>query len=70
MQKLTSAKGEQNQRLAFTFHEAAELLGVSYHSVLRLNKRGLLRSSNVLRKKLISAKELERFLADTTLTAG
>jgi predicted site-specific integrase-resolvase len=58
--------GEQKQRLAYTFHETATLLGVSYHSVLRLNKRGLLRASNVLRKKLISAREIERFLNETT----
>jgi len=42
--------------------EAAQALGVSYISVHRLLKRGLLRSVPALRTKLIPAGELERFL--------
>lgn len=49
-------------RLAFTMAETAEVLGISYISVHRLIKRGLLRSSTALRHKVISRAEIERFL--------
>ena len=52
-------------RLAYTMEETADLLGVSYITVHRLLKRGLLRSSNALRHKLIPRTEIERFLAET-----
>jgi len=52
-------------RLAYTMQEAAEILGVSYITVHRLLKRGLLKSSTALRHKLIPATELERFLKST-----
>ena len=52
-------------RLAFTMRETAEILGVSYITVHRLLKRGLLKSSFALRNKLIPASEIERFLKDT-----
>ncbi len=42
--------------------EAAESIGVSYITMHRLLKRGLIRSSNALRTKIISRAELERFL--------
>lgn len=65
MLKTATAPGGP-QRLAYSFHEAAAILGVSYHSILRLNKRKLLRASVGLRKKLIPHAELERYLAATT----
>ncbi len=46
--------------------ESAEALGVSYQTVYRLLKRGLIRSSSALRHKLIPVTEIERFLRDTT----
>ena len=53
--------GQTLPRVAFTMRETAQILGISYISVHRLVKRGLLRSSNALRTKIISAKEIERF---------
>jgi transposase-like protein len=52
-------------KLAYSIHEAADVLGISYISVYRLIKRGLLRPSSALRVKLIAHTELERFLRDT-----
>ncbi len=49
-------------RLAYSMRDAAGVLGVSYITVHRLLKRGLLRSNSALRTKLISHAELERFL--------
>ena len=58
---------EQGQvpRLAYSLGETAEILGVSPATVRRLLLRGLLRSSNALRTKLIARKEIERFLVET-----
>src|SRR5438034_10685270 len=53
-------------RLAFSVKEAAALLGVSEKTVRRLIKRKLLRASNALRHLLISRREIERFLRDTS----
>ena len=53
-------------KLAYSMQEAAEALGVSYITIHRLLKRGLLKSSTALRHKLIPVRELERFLEDTT----
>jgi hypothetical protein len=53
-------------RMAFTMKETAEILGVSYITVHRLIQRGLLRSSKALRCKIVSKKEIERFLNDTS----
>ena len=53
------------QKLAYSMGEAADALGVSYITVHRLLKRGLLKSSSALRTKLIPATELERFLRET-----
>jgi len=50
-------------RLAYTMSETAQILGLSYQTVYRLNKRGLLRSSSGLRTKLFSQAEINRFLA-------
>jgi len=62
------SKSENNShlpRLAYTMQETADMLGVSYITVHRLLKRGLLRSSLALRHKLIPASEIERFLKST-----
>ena len=55
----------QLPRLAYTMSETAKMLGVSYITVHRLLKRGLLHSSQALRHKLIPASEIERFLKAT-----
>jgi len=52
-------------RLAYTMEETAKILGVSYITVHRLLKRGLLRSSTALRHKLIPYSEIQRFLRET-----
>jgi hypothetical protein len=52
-------------RLAYTMRETAAILGVSYITVYRLLQRRLLRSSLATRTKMISKKEIERFLAAT-----
>ncbi len=52
-------------RLTYTMREAAAILGVSYITIHRLLKRGLLRSCNALRHKLIPLTEIERFLEAT-----
>jgi excisionase family DNA binding protein len=52
-------------KLAYSMKETAEVLGVSYFTVHRLIKRGLLKSSNALRHKLIPHSEIERFLQST-----
>jgi len=57
---------KETHRLAYSLKETADLLGVSYATVHRLLRRGLLRSSLAIRTKLISRKEIERFLAETT----
>jgi excisionase family DNA binding protein len=50
------------RRLAYSMRETAEILGISYQTVYRLNKRGLVRSSTALRHKLFPLSEIERFL--------
>ena len=52
-------------RLAYTMQETAAILGVSYITVHRLIRRGLIKSSAALRTKLIPATEIERFLKST-----
>lgn len=52
-------------KLAYSMRETAEILGISYFTVHRLIKRGLLKSSNALRHKLIPHTEIERFLRAT-----
>lgn len=52
-------------RLAYTMEETAKMLGVSYVTIHRLIKRGHLRSSRVLRHKLIPAAEIQRFFKVT-----
>ncbi len=53
------------ERLAFSLKEAARMLGISYPTAYRLNKRGPLRSSGALRHKIIPRAEIERFLKST-----
>jgi len=52
-------------KLAYSMQETADMLGISYFTVHRLLKRGLLRSSSALRHKLIPRSEIERFLEST-----
>jgi len=59
---VTSGLAGKLPRLAYTMRETATILGVSYITVHRLLKRGLLRSSKALRHKLIPVTEIERFL--------
>ena len=53
-------------RLAFSVRETAEALGVSEKTIRRLIDRQLLNPSRALRHLLISKKEVERFLEETT----
>jgi predicted site-specific integrase-resolvase len=64
---LTKDNGSQSTvpKLAFTMREAATALGISYISLHRLLKRGLIKSSSALRTKIIPHTEIERFLAET-----
>jgi DNA-directed RNA polymerase specialized sigma24 family protein len=62
----TETRREALPKLAYTMAETAEMLGISYISVHRLIQRGLLRSSRALRHKIISRREIDRFLATTT----
>ena len=58
-------RADRLPRMAYTMAETAQLLGVSYITIWRLLKRGLLRSSTALRHKLVPASEIERFLKAT-----
>ena len=62
---LTLPRAELSQRLSYSMREVADVLGVSYVSVHRLAKRGLLRPSRALRTPLFSRAEVERFLRET-----
>ena len=57
-------------RLAFSITETAQLLGLSRVSVYRLIERGLLKSNGALRHHLIARSEIERFLAETVVSAA
>lgn len=53
----------QNERIAYSIHEAANMLGVDYFSVYRLIQRGKLKACRALRGKfLITRAELARLL--------
>jgi excisionase family DNA binding protein len=53
----------QNERLAYSIHEVADMLGVDYFSVYRLIQRGKLKACRALRGKfLITRTELFRLL--------
>jgi excisionase family DNA binding protein len=53
----------QNERIAYSIHEVADMLGVDYFSVYRLIQRGKLKACRALRGKfLITRAELARLL--------
>lgn len=52
------------ERDAYTMKETAQKLGVSYMTIFRLVKRGLLKPCVALRIKLISQREIDRFLRE------
>ncbi len=52
-------------RLGYTMRETSQMLGVSYMTIHRLLKRGMLKSCSVLRTKLIPRDEIDRFLRET-----
>ncbi len=59
----TEAVGGQQERVSYSVHEAAALLGVDYFSVYRLFRRGKLHACRALRGKLlIPRSELLRLL--------
>lgn len=66
MEPLTSkpqAPAPEQERLAYSVQEAADLLGVDYFSVYRLIQRGKLRACRALRGKLLVPRsELMRLL--------
>ena len=51
-------------RMAFKIVETADLLGISKSSVRRLISRGLLKSTKILRHKLIPRAEIEKLLQE------
>jgi excisionase family DNA binding protein len=57
-----AAQNPHLPRLAYSIKEVGVMLGLSYPSVYRLVGKGLLKSSDALRHKLIPASEIERFL--------
>jgi excisionase family DNA binding protein len=51
------------ERLAYSIEEAAQMLGVNYHSIYRLIQRGKLKACRALRGKfLITRDELIKLL--------
>jgi excisionase family DNA binding protein len=51
------------ERLAYSIEEAAQMLGVNYHSIYRLIQRGKLKACRALRGKfLITRDELLKLL--------
>lgn len=60
----TKSKTQVSQRDAYTMTETAEKLGISYMTVFRLVKRGLIKPCVALRIKLISQREIDRFLRE------
>jgi len=61
--------GESQERLALTYREAAEALGLCERVVWQLAKDGELKAFNVGRSRRIPVAELERFIADRTANA-
>ncbi len=59
-----------SNQLAYKIKDAAALLGVSTVSLRRAIQRGLIRPSRAFRHVIISAEELNRFLASTTANQG
>jgi excisionase family DNA binding protein len=50
----SQAPAAESDRLAYSLHEAADLLGVDYLSIYRLIQRGKLRACRALRGKFIA----------------
>jgi hypothetical protein len=63
LENVSKPAKEQFPRLAFSLNETAEMLGLSYITVYRLDQRRKLKSSGAIRHKLIAKAEIERFLA-------
>ncbi len=62
----TESDEREQERLSYSIHEAAALLGVDYFSVYRLIQRGKLRACRALRGKLLVPRsELLRLLKTT-----
>jgi excisionase family DNA binding protein len=58
-----TGQSPQKERIAYSIHEAADMLGVEYFSVYRLIQRGKLKACRALRGKfLIPRTELFRLL--------
>jgi excisionase family DNA binding protein len=51
--------------LTYSAKEAADLIGISYWTTLRLVKRGKLRAISSIRFKRIPRSEIDRFLRDS-----
>jgi excisionase family DNA binding protein len=61
--ELNTNEQPQNERIAYSIPEAADMLGLDYFSVYRLVQRGKLKACRALRGKfLISRTELFRLL--------
>jgi excisionase family DNA binding protein len=60
---IQSAAPPAVERLAYSIEEAAQMLGINYHSIYRLIQRGKLKACRALRGKLlISRDELLKLL--------
>ena len=53
--------GGKFEKLAYTVNEAAALLNISEKTVYRLIQRGVFRTCNLLRKKMIPKEDVVRF---------
>ncbi len=45
------------ERLAYSIEEAADMLGINYHSIYRLIQRGKLKACRALRGKLLICRD-------------
>jgi excisionase family DNA binding protein len=54
-----------SNKLTYSLDETADALGLSYVTVRRLLKRGLIRACSVSRKRIIPKTEIQRFLRET-----
>jgi excisionase family DNA binding protein len=55
----------QLPQLAYSIPDTGRAIGVSSRTVIRLLKSGRLRSAKIGRRRVISTKELERFLHES-----
>lgn len=58
------------ERLFYSAQEVADMFGVSRKSVYRLIYRGLLKSSDAFRHKMIEARSVQQFAAVTCNRGG